>query len=420
MGRGGSQRRAQRKQIAKQYEYDVNKWQFDWQRMQDNYEYKSDAHDIQVWNSEQNIAYKEQLAVDEYNHKLAMRDFDYNNQIAAYNASVESYEKQLDYNALAHEITANDNTRKFNERLTSIGFQNEELFNKLNNAVDDFGLATKELQLNKKRKDAELGAKGAKLGRDAMKAAGAAAAVGQAGRSARKQMQSTMAAFGQQQALLTNLLESEGASMGLAWDKQNQNLSKVTTATELGERQLVESMKSAGTQYESDQQHAALQKWNADIQAEAGIQPKPQKPPIMDAPPKLPRPQTLPPQKPPSWEAYQKSKPIKGSVSKPSFFQQAAGVVSTVASVAAMFPGFPSDDRLKSTYNRVGTSKTGVPIYTFKYIHDGEHGPWYKGTSAQDLIKMGREDAVVQKEKDGFYYVDYSKLDVDFEQVQLV
>ena len=87
---------------------------------------------------------------------------------------------------------------------------------------------------------------------------------------------------------------------------------------------------------------------------------------------------------------------------------------------ARMIPGFPlSDDRLKSTYNRVGTSPSGVPIYTFRYIHEGSHGPWYKGTSAQDLISMGREDAIGQIEKDGFYYVDYSKLDVDFEKVQV-
>ncbi len=80
---------------------------------------------------------------------------------------------------------------------------------------------------------------------------------------------------------------------------------------------------------------------------------------------------------------------------------------------------FPkSDDRVKRTYNRVGTSPSGVPIYTFRYMKDGEHGPWYKGTSAQDLIAMGRTDAVVQYKKDGFYHVDYSKLDIDFEQVQ--
>ena len=76
-----------------------------------------------------------------------------------------------------------------------------------------------------------------------------------------------------------------------------------------------------------------------------------------------------------------------------------------------------SDDRLKYDITRVGTSPKGIPKYTFRYRLDGEHGPKYMGTSAHDLLSMGRQDAVGQKEKDGFYYVEYSKLDVDMEVV---
>jgi len=72
---------------------------------------------------------------------------------------------------------------------------------------------------------------------------------------------------------------------------------------------------------------------------------------------------------------------------------------------------------LKYDITRVGTSPEGIPKYTFRYRADGKHGPKYIGTSAQDLLAMGRKDAVGQKEKDGFYYVDYSKLDVDMEIV---
>tara|TARA_R100000742_G_C4274256_1_gene94163 strand:- start:25 stop:1269 length:1245 start_codon:yes stop_codon:yes gene_type:complete len=409
-GGGGSNSR----QIEKQYEYDINRWQFNWQEMQDNYEHKKDAYDIQIWNQNQNIDFKEQMATDEWNHKLAMRDFDYNNQIAAYNASIESYEKQLDFNSLAHEITANDNTRKFNERLTSIGFQNEELFVKLNNSVEDFGLTAKELSNAKKAKEAEIGAKSQQMGLKALQQTGAAANAGQAGRSARKNMQSIMAAFGQQQALLTDTLEREGASMGLKWDKQNAQLGRVLDSTELGQRQLRESMKSANAQWESDNQNAALQKYSADINAEAAIAPEPQLPPLSPAPLKYPRPKSLAPQQPPSWEQYESVKPIKGAISKPSALQKAAGIIGTVASVAAMFP---SDDRLKYDINKVGTSKKGIPIYTFRYRTDGKHGPKYIGTSAQDLLAMGRKDAVAQIEKDGFYSVDYSKLDVNMEVV---
>ena len=78
-----------------------------------------------------------------------------------------------------------------------------------------------------------------------------------------------------------------------------------------------------------------------------------------------------------------------------------------------------SDDRLKYNITRVGNSKKGIPIYTFKYRHEGMHGPTYQGTSAQDLLEIGRDDAVGKQEKDGFYYVDYGKLDVEFKQVQL-
>ena len=412
MSGGGS---GNRRSIEKQYEYDIAKWKFNWQEMQDSYEHKKDAYDIQIWNQNQNIDFKEQMAQDEWNHKLAMRDFDYNNQIAAYNASIESYEKQLDFNNLAHEITANDNTRKFNERLTSIGFQNEELFVKLNNSVEDFGLTAKELSNAKKAKEAEIGAKAQQMGLKALQQTGSVANLGQAGRSARKNMQSIMAAFGQQQALLTDTLEREGASMGLAWDKQNAQLGRVLDSTELGQRQLQESMKSANAQWESDQQHAALQKYSADINAEADIAPEPQLPPLSPAPLKYPRPKSLAPQQPPSWEQYESIKPIKGAVSKPSALQKAAGIIGTVASVASLFSG--SDDRLKYDITRVGTSPKGIPKYTFRYRADGKHGPKYIGTSAQDLISMGREDAVGQKEKDGFYYVDYSKLDVKMEVV---
>ena len=76
-----------------------------------------------------------------------------------------------------------------------------------------------------------------------------------------------------------------------------------------------------------------------------------------------------------------------------------------------------SDDRLKYDINRVGTSNKGVPIYTFRYRFEGKHGPKYKGTSAQDLLNTKFKNAVGQTETDGFLYVDYSKLDVEFEQV---
>ena len=410
-GGGGSNEEA----VKKQHEYDINRWKFERQEQWDNFHFKEDAYEVELWNQNQNIEFREQMATDEYNHKLKMRDFDYNNQIAAYNASVKSYEKQLDYNNLAHEISSNDNTRVYNEKLTSIGFQNEELINQLNDSINDYGLNVQDLNLAKKAKDSEFASKAKDLASKEVTAVGAQAAMGQTGRTARKNMQSQIAAFGAQQAMLVETLEREGASMGLKWDQQNQQLSRITTKTELGQRQLQESMKSAGGQYMADAQNLALEKYSADIAAEAQIAPAPQQPPMSPAPLKLPRPKSIGPQPPPSDERYESIRPIEGAISKPSGLQKAAAVIGTVASVAGMF-GI-SDDRLKYDITRVGTSNKGIPRYTFRYRFEGKHGPKYMGTSAQDLIAMGREDAVGTTEKDGFYYVDYSKLDVTMEVV---
>ena len=70
---------------------------------------------------------------------------------------------------------------------------------------------------------------------------------------------------------------------------------------------------------------------------------------------------------------------------------------------------FISDIRLKENINKTGVSKSGIPIYTFSY--KGEKEVW-SGTMAQDLISMGRRDAVVTMDN-GYYAVKYDMLDVD-------
>ena len=68
-----------------------------------------------------------------------------------------------------------------------------------------------------------------------------------------------------------------------------------------------------------------------------------------------------------------------------------------------------SDQRLKTDITHVGTSKSGVPIYTFRY---GDAPEVYTGVMAQDLATIA-PDAVVPL-KDGYFAVDYSKIDVEF------
>jgi len=81
-----------------------------------------------------------------------------------------------------------------------------------------------------------------------------------------------------------------------------------------------------------------------------------------------------------------------------------SGLVTTGLSAAV-----GSDVRIKENINKTGISKSGIPIYTFNYI--GEDQLW-SGTMAQDLLNIGREDAVTTMDN-GYYGVYYDMIDVD-------
>lgn len=72
-----------------------------------------------------------------------------------------------------------------------------------------------------------------------------------------------------------------------------------------------------------------------------------------------------------------------------------------------------SDRRLKENMILVGKSQSGVNIYQFNYI--GQDG-LYEGVIAQELLNTEFNDAVILGD-DEMYKVDYSKLDVEFKQI---
>jgi len=102
----------------------------------------------------------------------------------------------------------------------------------------------------------------------------------------------------------------------------------------------------------------------------------------------------------------------------PSPLQNILGIGSTLAGIYSKFNPAPlfsgpaptsSDMRLKENINLIGKSPSGINIYTFKY--KGEDNGIYKGVMAQEVPYASVLD------KDGFYKVDYSKVDVRFEKV---
>ena len=72
-----------------------------------------------------------------------------------------------------------------------------------------------------------------------------------------------------------------------------------------------------------------------------------------------------------------------------------------------------SDIRLKENIIYLRKSILGIPIYKFNYKGKPET---YTGTMAQDLLKLGFNNAVI-KNPNGYYSVDYSLIDINMKQI---
>jgi hypothetical protein len=72
-----------------------------------------------------------------------------------------------------------------------------------------------------------------------------------------------------------------------------------------------------------------------------------------------------------------------------------------------------SDRTLKKDIDFMGRSPFGLKIYEFGYIDEPGR---YRGVMAQDLLDTEYRDAV-SKNSDGYYIVDYSKIDVELKRI---
>jgi len=73
----------------------------------------------------------------------------------------------------------------------------------------------------------------------------------------------------------------------------------------------------------------------------------------------------------------------------------------------------PSDRRLKYDVNMVGTSPSGLNIYTFRFKDKDRYGKFlYQGVISDEMPQ-----SIVTQNEDGYDLVNYSQIDVNFVRV---
>lgn len=213
-----NQARASNEQYLKQqFEQDKKSYQYNWEESLRNYEHVKAQIAIQRSQEETIANLKDRMAGDEYKYNLAIRDYEYLNSLRQYQESEKIYRSQISFNRLAAEQAAQAEQDRMRETFIATAFDNQDMMVEM------------------------------------LQQEGLIQSSGKAGRNVTKQLQSAMAQFGRNQAVLTeSLVSADRASRG--------NLSEI-----------------------------ALQRYGADLSADANRMLRPTRGPDLPAPYRTPR-----------------------------------------------------------------------------------------------------------------------------------
>ena len=169
---GASEDAAENKATRIAYDTAMDNWKYTNKEGKRDYRYQVEGVGIARQNAKAERQWRDETANLNWRHGMAIRDYEYQNQMRAYNKSEQTYRQQLNFNNMAAQVARESEDRWLDERFKETAFQNQDLFVQM------------------------------------LQEEGKAAATGQAGRSAGKTMQSVLAQAGRNQAILAESLYS--------------------------------------------------------------------------------------------------------------------------------------------------------------------------------------------------------------------
>ena len=355
------------KMVEKQFEADIANWNYNWQEANDAYTYALEDIDIAEWNFEQQRKYRDAEALREWIDQDKQRMFDYNQQVKVYNASVESYGVQLDYNDVANDLATAAAARAYQDKLTLMGYQFEDIKIGSERSERDIGVKRKGLRqqlregevalsINKKQLKANLSAKQAEMNSklelqrlQGFDFEGKVRALGQAGRSANRNavaarqasqrleyaiidaMDRTEQTSGLDLEAIANKLEALGDKIDLQDEALINDLWNTRVDVEYNEAQLRDQLKSNNLAFEAAGEKRKLDKYGADLRAREMLAPAPILAPQISKPLELPEPKLQKPRAP-----RKGPKPIKGAAVTGHGLAGLASGLQSMSSAVAM------------------------------------------------------------------------------------
>ena len=477
MSKGGGQSEKYQEQVDAQNKYNDEMHSWQWGQAQDNYAYQQENIAIQKINDAAMRNYQNQTNFNGWLNRENMRMYEFDKQVEAYNASVGSYTRQLDYNNIAEDIALADENRAHQDQLIAFGFQNQDLLMKYFHAgeqasLDTKGLTTKinqaqnlanlqvrETKQNKAWAEAQaaLDKAGLRESLAATKAEGAFKSqelrvgylgkegqqrnLGQAGRSAGKAIQALLATTGANQAAMADSISRAESKYMLDARRIAESLGNTAIMTNIRYDEIANNLRNTRDDAKQQQEGIGLKfsqlKDTTDfgrIQIQqsmisAGEQHKANKTKIsmdkyqqdINAANQLMTRPTLPPQEinPIGIPTTTYQDPL-GPNQPPEPAEaintyQGPTFLQQVGQVVSIGASLfaMSDLEVKEKIVRKGRSPKGIPIYEFNYKH--EPNQRYQGVMGQDLLELLPE--AVREGDNGYLEVNYALVDVEFKKV---
>tara|TARA_B100001964_G_scaffold74268_1_gene84343 strand:+ start:1129 stop:2610 length:1482 start_codon:yes stop_codon:yes gene_type:complete len=392
---------------------EMAEWNWEERKRQESYaQYEVDLARI---NNETVANFTDQIALDKYNRELYIKDYRYKNEVNAYNKTEQQYAQQVDYNAIAATLARDEQTLWLDEQLQQAGFDREGLILDTDKKLRDIGFDREELILDTDKKLKDIGfdykeianilgeqkdlfasqrqtinlqqqQARAKASFDiqqnqikGMQDEGKAKAMGQAGRTARKNRQAALATAGLTQAALVDtitradsvfnlqrlqnyqkygyqrlaadlkedrlgaLAEFTQATSALGHRKLGSEAAFTQSTSALGHRKVNASMTSAQAKNQANLLRIEHDQYGADMSAEnRRLTPPPAYEDLPEIPPPYYTPEVIIP------DAYKTKKKPPGPVGAPNLtagagLMAAGQAMGTIASaVAAYTPSTPN------------------------------------------------------------------------------
>ncbi len=231
---------------------------YQWEETKNQESYNQYSVDVARINEENIRLYTDQMNLDKYNRELYIRDYNYKSQVEEYNTSEQQYAQQIDYNAMAATIARDESTLWLEEQLQEAAFETENLLLETaikhqdvdyrsqglvletaikhqdvnfkqqglslasRKAQDQFGSTRGDLILKQRSKRTEFAQQAMQTWQQKLQEEGKVRALGQGGRTGRKNRQSILAMSGQLQAMLNSMVTNSDRSFDIEHQKNQQ------------------------------------------------------------------------------------------------------------------------------------------------------------------------------------------------------